>query len=80
MRIAHRQLYPKQRRRLIVANISLVLGILLWNFQRWGWIHSTSPFEQNWLDALSGFLFCLYITIYLLTLRRGNCSGQSQNS
>jgi hypothetical protein len=69
MCINHRQLDPRARRRMIIANLSLILGMLLWNAVRWNWIHVSSPFERNWLDAIRGFLFGLYIAISLFGLR-----------
>lgn len=66
MCLFRRQLDPQTRRRMVVANLSLIFGILLSNSERWGWIHPSSHFEQNWLDAITGFLFGLYITITLL--------------
>ncbi len=64
---------------MAVANLFLIFGILLWNSERWGWIHPSSPFERNWLDAITGFLFGLYITIMLLRMwgarRRGDCES-----
>jgi hypothetical protein len=68
MCMSYRQLDPKTRRRMVIANLSLILGIMLWNAVRWNWIHASSQFEQNWLDAIRGLLFGLYIAIMLLTM------------
>jgi hypothetical protein len=72
MCLFRQQLDPKSRRRMVVANLSLIFGILLLNSARWGWIHLSSQFERNWLDAICGFLFGLYITIIVFGLR-GAC-------
>ena len=69
MCINHRQLDPKTRRRMVVANLALILGILLWNSVRWNWIHPSSQIELNCLHAFTGFCFGLYITIVLFGLR-----------
>jgi hypothetical protein len=79
MCLNHRQLDPQSRRRIVVANLSLILAILLWNSERWNWVHTSSQFQKNWLDAITGFLFGLYITINLIILRRRGGCGQSQN-
>ena len=55
------------RRGKIIAQIgrfSLVAGLLLWMF-----VHPTGQFEKNWLQALTGFLLGLSITINLFGLR-----------
>jgi hypothetical protein len=70
MCISNRQLDPKTRRRMVIANLALILGILLWNSVRWNWVHPSSQFVQNWLDAFTGFCFGLYITIMLFGMRR----------
>jgi hypothetical protein len=69
MCILNRQLDPKTRRRIVIANLAFILSILLWNSERWGWIHLSSQIEQNYLDAISGFLFGLYIAIMFFGLR-----------
>jgi hypothetical protein len=69
MCINHRQLDPKTRHRMIIANIALILGILLLNSERWNWVHLSNQVELNWLDATTGFLFGLYIAIMLFGLR-----------
>jgi len=53
---------------MVVANLSLIFGILLWNSERWNWIQRSSQLERNWLDAITGFLFGLYIAISLFGL------------
>ena len=69
MCLNRRQLDPKTRRRMVIANIALILGILLSNFERWHWFHISSQFEQNWFDAFTGFCFGLYIAIMFFCLR-----------
>ena len=69
MCINHRQLDPKSRRRMRIAYIAFILGILLLNSERWNWVHLSSQFERNWLDAFTGFFLSLYITIILFGMR-----------
>jgi hypothetical protein len=81
MCFCRRQLDPKTRRRMVIANLSFILAILLWNSKRWGWIHLSSSFEQNWLDAICGFLFGLYIAVNLFSLwcgRRNRAIGSGE--
>jgi hypothetical protein len=66
MCLTHRQLDPRTRSRMVIGNLSLILGILLWNSERWNWIHTSSQVELNWLHALTGFLFGLYIAIIFM--------------
>jgi zinc transporter ZupT len=78
MCIRNNNLDPKTRRRMVIANIALILGILLSNFERWHWFHLSSQFEQNWLDAFTGFCFGLFITISFFSLwcaRRNRAVG-----
>jgi hypothetical protein len=75
MCLNHRQLDPKSRRLMIIANVSFILGILLWNSERWGWIHGLSRFEVNWLHAFTGFCFGLYIAIMFFGLRGARRCG-----
>jgi hypothetical protein len=69
MCLNHRQLDPKTRRRMVIANISFIFAILLWNSERWNWVHTSNQIELNWLHAITGFLFGLYIGIMLFGLR-----------
>jgi hypothetical protein len=69
MCLSYRQLDPKTSRLMRIANVSLILGILLWTAERWNWVNASSQFEQNWLDAFTGFFFSLYIGIVLFGLR-----------
>jgi hypothetical protein len=69
MCLNHRQLDPKTQRLMRIADISFILGILLWNSERWNWVHGFSQFELNWLHAFTGFFFGLYIAIIILGLR-----------
>lgn len=68
MCISHRQLDPRTRSRMVIANLSLIFGILLFNGERWNWFHASSQLERDWLDAFTGFCFGLYITICLFRL------------
>ena len=61
-----RQLDPKTRRLMAIANISLVIGLLLWLF-----VQPSGQIEKNWLHATSGFLLGLSITINLFGLSFG---------
>jgi hypothetical protein len=64
MCIPIQQLDPKTRRMRAIANVSLIIGLLLWVF-----VHPSGPFERNWLHAACGFLLGLSITISLFGLR-----------
>ena len=75
MCISNRQFDPKARRRMVIANIALILGILLSNSVRLNWVHPSSQLALNWLDAFTGFCFGLYITIMLFRLRFARCCG-----
>ncbi|MGA2632933.1 MAG: hypothetical protein ABSF16_01750, partial [Terracidiphilus sp.] len=69
MCIPNRLLDKKTRRLMSLANISLVIGLLLWLF-----IHPAAQMEQNWLHAACGFLLGFSITVNLHGLwvaRRG---------
>jgi hypothetical protein len=52
-----------------IANISLVLGLTPWIFREY------VPVSQNWLHAVCGFLFGLYIAIMLFGLRGARRCG-----
>ena len=65
MCLNHRQLDPKSRRLMRIAYIAFIFGILLLNAERWNWIHLSSQFERDWLDAFTGFFLSLYIAIML---------------
>jgi hypothetical protein len=69
MCLYHRQLDPKTRRLMRIAYLSFILGIMLWNSERWNWVHGFSQIQLNWLHAMTGFLFGLYIAIMLFGLR-----------
>jgi hypothetical protein len=63
MCIPNRLLDRKTRRLMALANISLVIGLLLWQF-----VHPYGQIERNWLDAACGFLLGLSIAINLIGL------------
>ncbi|MGD0940722.1 MAG: hypothetical protein ABR905_13540 [Terracidiphilus sp.] len=70
MSIRFRQLDPKARGRMLLANISLTIGLVLWLF-----VHPASQVERNWFHGISGFLLGVSITINLLNLRSSSrCS------
>jgi hypothetical protein len=75
MCLNHRNLDPKTRRLMIFANISFILGILLWNSERWNWVHGLSPLELNCLHACTGLFFGLYIAILLVGVRGARRCG-----
>ena len=54
---------------MVIANLALILGILLWNSERWNWTHGLSQIEMNLLHAITGFFFGLYIAMILFGLR-----------
>ena len=64
MCIPNRLLDKKTRRLMALGNISLVIGLLLWQF-----VHPSGQMQRNWLDAACGFLLGLSITINLYRLR-----------
>jgi hypothetical protein len=71
MCLNHRPLDPRSRRLMRVANIIFILSILLWNSERWNWVHGFSQTELNCLHAFTGLLFGLYFAIMLFGLRSG---------
>jgi hypothetical protein len=75
MCLNHRQLDPKSRRRMVIANIALILGIPLSNSVRLHWVHGLSQIEVNWLDAITGFCFGHYIAIMFFGLRGSRRCG-----
>jgi hypothetical protein len=56
---------------MVIANLAFILGILLWNSERWNWVHGFSQIELNCLHAFTGLCFGLYIAITFLGLRSG---------
>jgi len=74
-----RRFDPETRRRMIIGNLSLIFGILLWNSERWGWVHTASQVELNWLHAITGFLFGLYIALMLFGLRGARRCGAADS-
>ena len=73
MCIPNRLLDKKTRRLMALANISLVIGLLLWLF-----VHPSSQIEKNWRDAACGFPLGLSISINLFGLRFARRSRQRQ--
>lgn len=68
MCLCNRPLDPKTRRLMRIANLALIFGILLWNSERWNWVHGLSLFELSLLHASTGFFFGLCIAIMLFGL------------
>jgi hypothetical protein len=74
MCLLRRQLDPKARRRVVLANLSLAVGLMLRVF-----VHPAGQMEQNWLDAACGFLLGLSITVNLFGLWAFRCRGISES-
>jgi hypothetical protein len=79
MCIADRQLDPKTRRLMVIANLSFILAILLRNSERWHWFHPSSQIERNYLDGVCGLLLGISIGINLFVLRHCSRCGQKEN-
>jgi hypothetical protein len=60
MCIPNRLLDKKTRRFMALANISLVIGLLLWLF-----VHPSGQLERNCLHAVCGFLLGFSVTVNL---------------
>jgi hypothetical protein len=58
---------------MALANISLVIGLLLWFF-----VHPVGQVERNWLHAICGFLLGLSITVNLFNFWCSSRCGDSQ--
>jgi hypothetical protein len=76
MCIPVQQLDRKSRVLLFIANISLVIGLLLWNFREY--IYPSNPGVRIGLHASCGFLLALSITINLrmAILKRRRCDDR----
>ncbi|MGD0097036.1 MAG: hypothetical protein ABSB60_11105 [Terracidiphilus sp.] len=74
MCLGHRQLGPRARGRMALANISLVIGLLLWFF-----VHPAGQIERNWLHAICGFLLGLSITVNLFGLWSARRCGVTES-
>lgn len=61
MCITNSRLDRKSRRLKVIANLSFVIGLLLWLF-----VHPAGQIERDWVHGMSGFLLGLYITMNLL--------------
>jgi hypothetical protein len=66
------RLDPKSRFALFIANISLVIGLLLWNFRME--IHV----NQNLLHGVCGFLLGISIAMNLRWLIRARRHGEKR--
>jgi len=62
------QLDRKGRVQLFIANFSLVIGLLLWNFREYVW--PSDPMARNLLHAVCGFLLGLSIALNIGALIR----------
>lgn len=69
MCIPIQQFDRKGRVLFFIANMSLVIGLLLWNFREY--LLASNPLERDLLHAVCGFLLGLSITINLSGLIRG---------
>lgn len=58
------QLDIKTRRRMVLGNICLVIGLLLWLF-----VHPSGQIERDWVQGFSGLLLGISIGINLFGLR-----------
>jgi hypothetical protein len=74
MCLLRRQLDPKARRRIVLANLSLAVGLLLRAF-----VHPAGQMEQNWLDAVCGLLIGLSIGVNLFSLWSCRDCGDAQS-
>jgi len=73
---SYRELSRRNRILFLIANISLVMGLLLWNFKEP--IYGSHPGSRVWVDAVAGFLLGLSITINLFGLRRARGVSQTK--
>jgi len=62
------QLDPKARFWMVVGNIALVIGLLLWNFR------SSMPIGRNLLDAVCGLCMGFSIAINLMYIGKNRCA------
>jgi hypothetical protein len=74
MCLLRRQLDPKARRRLVLANLSLAVGLMLRVF-----VHPAGQMERNWLDAICGFLLGMSIAVNLFGLWACRYRGISES-
>ena len=73
MFIRIRKLDPRARRRMVFANLSLAVGLLLWVF-----VHPAGQIERNWLDAICGFLLGVSIAVNLMNFWCSSRCGDTQ--
>ena len=64
MCVPYSQQDPQSRRLMVIGNLCLVAGLLLWNFA-----HPATQIEKNCLHALTGLLMGISIAINLYVLR-----------
>jgi len=63
MCIPARRLDPKTRRSLVLGNLCLAAGLLLWSF------HASIPIQQTWLHGVCGLLLGISIGVNLSAVR-----------
>lgn len=67
-----RNLPPRSRRQIAIANAALVVGLLLWLF-----VHPARPAAHSARDAAAGFLLGLSITVNLFIMWKARRAGTS---
>jgi hypothetical protein len=65
MCIPSQQRDPRTRAKVVIANLSLSIGLILWAF-----VHPSSVVGRDAVHFVVGLLFGLSITINLITARR----------
>jgi hypothetical protein len=58
---------------MVMGNVSLVVGLLLWNF-----VHPSNSAERNWLHGVCGVMLGASIGINLFALRLARRCGRSE--
>jgi hypothetical protein len=74
MCIPHRQLDPRTRARVVIANLALFIGLILWLF-----VHPASAIGRDVIHFASGILIGLSIMINLNTFTRGRSAPRGDN-
>jgi hypothetical protein len=72
MRIPSRRLDPKARRSMVLGNLCLVIGLLLWNFR------SHFQVQRIWLDGVCGLLLGISIVVNLSAVRSSRRCREKQ--
>lgn len=63
---------PRSRFPFVIANVSLAVGLVLWNFRQ------STHVNQNWLDGVCGFLLGISIAMNLRWLIGVRCHGEKR--